>query len=123
MSGGHWDYSNSDLGYDIFGYNVDISYDLTKKDKEMSRIIVRKSDPLEDREVSELVYDVMCLLCSYDYYVSGDISEEQYRTDTQFFKSKWFGKTFEERMKKQMENYTEEFKNTMNKIFLGECDD
>ena len=123
MSGGHWNYSNSDLGYDIFGYKIDIGYDLAKKDREMSRIMVRKQDILEDREVSELVYDVMCLLCSYDYYVSGDTSEEQYRADTQFFKDKWFGKTSESRLKKQIEDYTEEFKDSMNKIFLGECND
>lgn len=39
--------------------------------------------------ISELVFDVFCLLHSYDWYASSDTCEETYRNDVKRFKGKW----------------------------------
>ena len=64
-----------------------------------------------------MVYDIMCLLDSYDYYDCGDTDKDQYRKDVKFFKEKWFGKTEKERANKLINDYTEEFKAELNKMF------
>ena len=52
---------------EMFGYDYDT--------KEI------KNDPFEDREISELMYDLLELTYSLDYYLSGDISKEDYLND------------------------------------------
>lgn len=47
----------------------------------------------EDREISELVWDVFDLIRSLDYYECGDTSEETYLNDKAAFKKKWLGKS------------------------------
>ena len=59
---------------------------------------VWEEDPLEDREISELVYDVFCLLHSYDWYKEADTSEDTYRKDVKYFKDKWLNKSQDERI-------------------------
>ena len=39
--------------------------------------------------ISEIVFDVLCLINSFDYYKSGDILYEDYLEDVKFFKNKW----------------------------------
>lgn len=46
-------------------------------------------DPLEDRELSKLCWDLLCVMHSFDYYKSGDIDEDAYREDVTYFKEKW----------------------------------
>ena len=86
MSGGHFDYSNDRCCKEIFGWSFTPDYG----DRGISQSeAARKLDPLEDKVISELVWDVFCLLHSFDWYASGDTSEEQYRHDVQRFKKKW----------------------------------
>jgi hypothetical protein len=72
MSGGYWNYMDSTLKNEIFDYFDE-----------------RKTNPLEDVEISELVWDVFELLHEYDWYISGDTSEERYIEEKNKFKKKW----------------------------------
>ena len=52
-----------------------------------------------DRIISELVFDVFCLLHSFDWYKSGDTEEEDYLEDVKFFKKKWLKPMSEARVR------------------------
>lgn len=86
MSGGHFDYENDRLCENIYGYSVFPNYG--EKGFAQSKK-ARRINPLEDLVISELVFDVFCLLHSYDWYKSGDTCEETYRDDVKRFKKKW----------------------------------
>ena len=72
MSGGRFDYVDSRLKNEIFGWAD------------------QPSNVFEDREISELVWDVLDLIHEYDWYVSGDTSKETYLKAKAKFKKKWF---------------------------------
>lgn len=96
MSGGHFDYKNDYLCHDIFGWKVSANYgDHGFKQSKFARRI----DPLDDIIMSELVFDVFCLLHSYDLWQSGDTCEDTYRADVQRFKDKWLKQLPEERIR------------------------
>lgn len=89
MSGGKFDYRDNDLCEDIFnglypeyGIGEDENQIINAKE-------TRKVNPFEDSIISELVYDVFCLIRSLDYYRSYDTSEDTYRKDVDAFKNKW----------------------------------
>lgn len=87
MSGGHFDYKNDDACREIFGWGLDPNYG------ERGRVqasAAARMNPLEDRLISELVWDVFCLLHSFDWYKCGDNCEEKYLADVEAFKKKWF---------------------------------
>lgn len=73
MSGGHFSYEDGRLKYEIFG----------SRDKPWNA--------LEDREISELVWDVLELIHVFDYYQCSDTSKETYLKAKDSFKKKWFG--------------------------------
>ncbi len=54
----------------------------------------------EDKEISELVWDVFDLIRSLDYYECGDTSEETYLNDKADFKKKWLGGNRDLRIRK-----------------------
>ena len=72
MSGGRFDYTDSRLKSEIFGW-TDIPHNV-----------------FEDREISELVWDVLNLIHDYDWYASGDTCKETYLKAKAKFKRKWF---------------------------------
>lgn len=87
MSGGYFNYNNDNAARDIFGSEVEIKCNLSKRQEDAKA--VAKDNPLEDREISELAYDLFCLLHSYDWYKSSDTSFGDYKNDVEFFKTKW----------------------------------
>ena len=96
MSGGYFNYSNDDAARNIFGYGTAITYGL--KDLQGEAKQVASDNPLEDHEISELVYDVFCLLHSFDWYKESDTSYETYQKDVAYFKGKWLRGDSSERM-------------------------
>ena len=72
MSGGRFEYIDSQLKNIIFGWSD------------------RPRNVFEDREISELVWDVLDLIHDYDWYVSGDTCKETYLKAKETFKKKWF---------------------------------
>ena len=73
MSGGHFEYLDSRLKDEIFGYEDKVK------------------NVFEDREISELVFDVLDLIHEFDWYYSGDTDKETYLEAKAKFKKKWLG--------------------------------
>lgn len=72
MSGGRFDYVDDRLKDEIFSWAD------------------RPSNVFEDREISELVWDVLNLIHDFDLYASGDTCKETYLKAKAEFKKKWF---------------------------------
>lgn len=71
MSGGCFDYKDRALKDEIFGWSG------------------KFVNALEDREISEIVWDVFDLLYAYDYYASGDTGKDRWDEARKAFKEKW----------------------------------
>lgn len=78
----------------------------------------RKADPLEDKELSELVFDVFCLLHSYDWYNSADTGEDTYRADVKVFKDKWLKRPGQQRIKDEIKKTLSEANNSLYRDLL-----
>ena len=72
MSGGRFNYFDNTAKNEIFDYRD------------------HPHNVFEDREFSELVWDVFEVIHDYDWYASGDTCEETYRKSLYAFKKKWF---------------------------------
>lgn len=72
MSGGRFNYIDSQFKSELFGW-TDKSWNV-----------------LEDREISDMTWDLLNLIHTFDYYKSGDCSKERYLTEKKSFKNKWF---------------------------------
>lgn len=71
MSGGHFNYQDSALKNEMFGW--------TDKPRNV----------LEDRELSELAWDLLEVIHAYDWYASADTCKETYLKEKNKFKKKW----------------------------------
>lgn len=72
MSGGHFEHRDISLKNEMFGYGSE-----------------KWSNVFEDREISELVWDLLDLIHTFDYYICDDIGKEQYLEEKKKFKNKW----------------------------------
>lgn len=88
MSGGYCDYQNDSLANAIYQHCYP-DYDLANERVKELSIIARKENPLGDKDLSMLLYDLLCVLHSCDWYRSGGIDKEKYKKDVQYFKEKW----------------------------------
>lgn len=105
MSGGHWNYQNDVIAQDIFGWHMSPNYG-QRGFKQAA--LARKSNPLEDKQLSELAWDLFCILHSYDWYASADTGEECYRADVAYFKKKWLKTSAEEQTRHEIDKALEE---------------
>lgn len=71
MSGGYFNYQDSLLKDEIFGCSD------------------KPKNVFEDREISELIFDVFDLMHEFDWYMSGDTGRDTYLNEKSKFKSKW----------------------------------
>lgn len=76
MSGGRFEYKDSSLKDEIFGY-------FFENPEHIPNIF-------EDEEISELIWDVFDLIHDYDWYASGDTDESDWIKSKTNFKNKWF---------------------------------
>ena len=112
MSGGRWNYEQCNLGYDMFP-GCDVCYGLGNDSEskyggyKRSVKLARQLNPMEDRQLSELVFDVLCLIYSADWYQSGDTSEETYQEDVAYFKQKWVFQSTEKMTKAEIDKSVE----------------
>lgn len=116
MSGGYWNYENDNLAHNLFGWQVSPTYG--EKGFKQSEL-ARKANPLEDKQLSELCWDMLCLLHSYDWYVSGDTSEATYKSDVKYFKKKWLKATEDELVKAEIDKSIKELKQELYEIFIA----
>ena len=117
MSGGCWNYMNDSAASEILGYHIYVGYglDSVKHEKNYKQVI--RDNPLGDPEISALVYDVFCLLHSYDWAESGDTDMDAYQKDVEIFKSQWFKKARKDRIKEMIDISTEKLKEDLYKAF------
>ena len=104
MSGGRFQYIDSQLKSEIYGW------------------VDKPINIFEDREISELIWDVFDLIHEYDWYASGDTSEKDYLEAKAEFKNKWLKgdkKTRDERMKRIIDEVIAEARDDLYKTFLG----
>ena len=98
MSGGVFGYSDIHAKNEIFGY-----------DNKFSNIF-------EDREISELIFDVFDLIHDYDRYASGDTGEDTYLKAKAEFKRKWL-KRDDERVKRVIDTAIDEVRKELYKTY------
>lgn len=99
MSGGYFDYKDGALRTRIFGW-----------DNEFTNVF-------EDREISQLVWDTFELIHEFDWYKSGDNSEETWLEKKREFKQKWFDTLREDRIKSIVDKAFSECKDELYKTF------
>ena len=85
MSGGYFCGHANRLAEDLFAFN----YPHYGQKGFSGAALARQQNPLEDKTISELTWDLLCVLHAFDYYKSGDIGEDAYREDVERFKAKW----------------------------------
>lgn len=106
MSGGSHNYIayeiNSALFGDRFENRID-NYYTNVCDEKIARI-ARNFNPMHDRELSELMADVMCLLHGLEWFDSSDIGEETYKECVNKFKAKWMHRTENDRLNSYLED-------------------
>lgn len=105
MSGGHFNYIDQRAKDEIFGYFGD----------ELQRNV------FEDREISELVWDVFELIHDFDWYKSNDTCKETYLKKKEAFKKKWLGKR-PEKVKQIIDEAIEEAKQELYETYEVEID-
>lgn len=98
MSGGRFDYVDSRCKSEIFGW-----------DDKCRNIF-------EDREISELIWDVFDLIHAYDWYSSGDTCEDTYLKAKAEFKKKWL-KHDENRVQMVIDNAIDEVRQELYKTY------
>lgn len=127
MSGGHWNYTNDYLCNDIFGYRCEPGYGIGSKSQSDNAMTARIVNPMDDRMVSEMVYDVFCLLHSYDWCISGDTNSEDYRADLIAFKKKWLSRDGESlidtEIDKRIDMLRKEIKDELSALVSTDGDD
>ena len=115
MSGGRWNYNQCNLGYEMFP-GCDVCYGIGNDEKNKYRNysgnvkLARKLNPMEDKQISELVFDVLCLIYSADWYKSSDIGEDYYREDVKAFKEKWLNVKPDDSVKTEIDKSIQELK-------------
>ena len=117
MSCGSLNYLASTMCDSLFGYKTDRDYEMICNNA--NAIIARSLNPMHDRELSELMADVMCLLHDLEWYDSCDIGEEKYKECVNKFKAKWLKRTEKDRLN----SYLEDLKSYYEKLveeFKGE---
>ena len=112
MSGGHWDYQNDRLAHEIFGWWCSPDYG---EDGFKQAARAKKINPLEDKVLSEMLWDIFCILHSYDWYVCSDTCEETYRKDVERFKKKWLKLPPDELAKREIDAALEDVRQELYK--------
>lgn len=78
---------------------------------------------MEDRELNDLMKDIVTLAHDLEWYHSADISRNGYRESVRKFKDKWFKQRREERLKKYIEESIQEIKEELLNMIGGENDE
>ena len=102
MSGGSLNYLANTMCETLFNDETDLNCGAIC-DRGNARI-ARNLNPMHDRELSELIADVTCLLHDLEWYESCDISEDKYKESVNKFKKKWMPRSPEEKVNSYAED-------------------
>lgn len=97
MSGGAFEYRDSSLKEEIFHGQF--------------------SDVFEDREISEIVWDILDLIHEFDWYASGDTCENDYLAAKQAFKLKWLNTPANDRIKRVIDDVIKDAQQELYKTY------
>ena len=119
MSGGHFNYLDDSLCRELFHWGVtpvcglggELEYDSSAKE-------ARRINPMKDRMLSEMLYDMFCLLHSLDRAESGDNNENVYRQDVLYFKQKWLKSEKQDVLREQIDRCIEELREELYRDLL-----
>lgn len=117
MSGGHWNYQNDSAARAIFGWNMDVDYG---EEGFSQGKYARRNNPLDDKMLSEMCWDMFCLLHSYDWYASGDTGKDDYLADLKYFREKWLNVPAEELVHREIDKALSEAREDLLQIFGGD---
>ena len=98
MSGGHFNYEDGSLRSTIFGWGTETTEQ------------AMKLNPLEDKEISGIVFDMFQLLHEFDWAICGDTSMEHYHEEVQKFKNKWLNSEAKDRIRYVIDNSLKDLK-------------
>lgn len=99
MSGGYFQYIDSNLKSQIFGWTDE------------------PDNEFQDIEITELVWDVLDLIHDFDWYISGDTCEETWLKKKAEFKKKWFQSERKDRIKRIVDDALKNTKEELYKTF------
>lgn len=119
MSGGRFEYTNDQLANMIFGWPMSPNYGDTGFSQARA---ARKINPLDDKQLSELLWDMLCLLHSYDWCESGDTGKETYKADVKYFKKKWLRISEAELVKREIDNTLAEARDDLYTSLLSQAE-
>ena len=105
MSGGHFNYLDSHLKNEIFSWSD------------------KCHNVLDDRELSELVWDMLDLLHDYDWYISGDTGEDSWIKAKKKFKDKWLNAERKDIVKRMIDDAVEECREELYRTYDVEVRD
>lgn len=75
---------------------------------------------MEDRELNDLIKDIVTLAHDLEWYHSSDTSRDDYRKSVRKFKDKWFKQSREERLRKYIEEATQNIRNELLEMIGGD---
>lgn len=104
MSGGRFNYYNSSLKSEMFGWGAE-----------------KPRNVMEDSEISELVWDVLDLIGDFDYYQESDTDRDTYIKKKNQFKKKWFKDSRKVRLEKIVDRKIKELKTEIAEM-IGETE-
>lgn len=104
----------------IFGWNISFRETIGSESyqEELKHII--RGNALNDFELSTLVYDVLCLLHTYDYVYAGDYDNEELQEQVAAFKKKWLKTPRKTQMKETIDACMECLKDDLYASFLSD---
>lgn len=105
MSGGHFDYKDSSLQSEIFNWGTETT--------EEAMLL----NPLKDKEISGLTFDLLNLIHTFDWAICGDSSMDRYYKEVQVFKDKWLNSNKEDRTKHIIDISLEDVKKELYQTF------
>ena len=105
MSGGHFDYKDSSLRNEIFDWGIETTEE------------AMQLNPLKDKEISGLTFDLLNLIHTFDWAVCGDSNIKNYYKEVQEFKNKWLNSQKEDRTKLIIDISLEDLKKELYQTF------
>ncbi len=122
MSGGHWNNANDCLAHEILGYGFDFGCGLSGAKHDAYLKAAVRENPMEDPEISALIYDLFCILHSYDWAESGDTDKTDYQRDVAEFKKRWLKKPRKAQIQEMIDICLENLKDELYGAFVYEPD-
>lgn len=85
----------------LFAHSIELDYGTSGR---MHSTTASRIDPMDDPEISEIVWDVLCLVYSRGKLEEGITPEEIYYKDVKRFKEKWFKEPRNKRLIKYIDD-------------------